>query len=55
MLGKGRRPKEKGMTEDVMVRQHHQLNGHDSEQTPEDGGGQRSRCAAVYGVEKSQT
>ena len=55
MLGKGRRPKEKGMTEDVMVRQHHQLNGQDSEQTPEDGGGQRSRCAAVYGVEKSRT
>ena len=25
-----------------MVREHHQLNEHESEQTPEDGGGQRN-------------
>ena len=27
------RQKEKGVAEDEMVRQHHQLNGHESEQT----------------------
>ena len=31
--------KEKGMTEDEMVRQHHPLNGHEFEQTPGDSGG----------------
>ena len=30
------------MTEDEMVRRHHQLNGHELEQTPGDHGGQRS-------------
>ena len=39
----GRREiKEKGAAEDEMVRQHHQLNGHESEQTPGDSGGLRS-------------
>ena len=33
---------EKRMTEDKMVRQHHQLNGLESEQTPRDSGRQRS-------------
>ena len=33
---------EKGMTEDEMVGWHHQLNGHEFEQTPGDGGGQGS-------------
>ena len=33
---------EKGTTEDEMVGQHHQLNGHEFEQTPGDGEGQRS-------------
>jgi len=38
---------EKGMTEDQMVRRHHQLNGHEFEQTPGDSEGQRSleRCS----------
>ena len=30
------------MTEDEMVRWHHRLNGHDSEQTPGDGEGKES-------------
>ena len=34
--------KKKGVTEDEMVRWHHQLNGHELEQTPGDSGGQRS-------------
>ena len=39
----GRREiKEKGAAEDEMVRQHHQLNGHEFEQTPGDSRGQRS-------------
>ena len=40
------------MTEDEMVGWHHQLNGHEFEQTPGDREGQR---AAVNGVTKSQT
>ena len=34
--------KEKVAAEDEMVREHHQLNGHEFEQTPGDSGGQRS-------------
>ena len=34
--------KEKGAAEDEMVRSHHQLNGHESEETLGDSGGQRS-------------
>ena len=33
---------EKGMAEDEMVRQHHCLNGHEFERTPEDSEGQGS-------------
>ena len=33
---------EKEATEDEMVGEHHQLNGHESEQTPGDSGGQSS-------------
>ena len=33
--------KEKGAAEDEMVREHHQLNEHELEQTPGDSGGQR--------------
>ena len=33
--------KEKVAAEDEMVREHHQLNGHEIEQTPGDGEGQR--------------
>ena len=38
-----------------MVGQHHQLSGHEFEQTLGDGEGQRSRRAAVPGMAKSQT
>ena len=38
------------MTEDEMVGWHHQLNGHEFEQTPEDGGGQGSLvCCSSWG------
>ena len=40
--GKDWRQKEKGTAEDEMVRQHHQLNGHEFEQTPGDSGEQGS-------------
>ena len=41
------------MTEDEMVGWHHRLNGHEFEQTPEDGEGQGN--LEVHGVTKSQT
>ena len=53
--GKYWRQEEKGMTQDEMVGWHHRLNGHEFEQTPGDGEGPGSRCAAVYGVARSQT
>ena len=38
------------MTEDEMVGWHHQLKGHQFEQTPGDSGGQRSRaCCSPWG------
>ena len=40
--GKDWRQEEKGTTEDEMVGWHHWLNGHEFEQTPEDGEGQGS-------------
>ena len=40
------------MAEDEMVRQHHRLNAHEFEQTPED---MEDRGAAVHEVVKSQT
>ena len=40
--GKDWRQEEKGMTEDEIVRWHHQLNRHEFEQTPGDSKGQRS-------------
>ena len=40
--GKDRKQEEKGMAEDEMVRYHHQLSGHEFEQTLGDSGGQRS-------------
>ena len=50
--GKDRRQEEKGMTEDEMVGWHHQLNRHESEQTPADSEGQGS-LVCFPGVEKS--
>ena len=45
---------EKGMTEDEMVGWHHQLNGHEFEQTPGDGGGQGSlACCCPWGCKES--
>ena len=41
------------MIEDEMAEWHHQLNGHESEQTPRAGEGQGSLAAAVHGVAKS--
>ena len=38
--GKECRQKEKGVAEDEMARQNHSLNGHESEQTPANRGGQ---------------
>ena len=40
------------MTEDEMVRQHHQLKGHEFEQTPEDSGEQRSLACCSPGGHK---
>ena len=37
------------MTEDQMAEWHHQHNGHEFEQTPGDGEGQGSLCAAIHG------
>ena len=45
--GKDGRPKEKGTAEDEMVREHHQLNGHELEQTPGDSEGQQSLLQRV--------
>ena len=42
MLGNIEGKKEKGSPEDEMVLWHHQLNGHEFEQTSEDFGGRRS-------------
>ena len=42
------------MTEDEMVGQHHQLNGHEFELTPGDSEGQKAWCTTVPGVAKSQ-
>ena len=41
------------MTEDEMVGWHHQLKGHESEQTPGVGDGREAWRAAVCGVTKS--
>ena len=42
------------MTEDKMVRWHHQLNGHEFEQAPEDGEGRGSlACCSAWGHKES--
>ena len=42
-------------TKDGMIREHHQLKGHELEQTRGDSGGQEAWSAAVYGIAKSRT
>ena len=44
-----------GATESEIVRWHHELNGHEFEQTPEDSEGQGSLACCVHGMTKSQT
>ena len=52
--GKDWGQKEKGVTEDEMVGWHHRLNGHESEQTPGDSGGQRSLvCCSSWDCKES--
>ena len=47
---------EKGTTEDEMVRWHHQLDGHELEQSPVDGEGQGSlACCSPWGHKESDT
>ena len=45
--GKDWGQEEKGATEDEMVGWHHQLNGHEFDQTAGDGEGREAWCAAV--------
>ena len=42
------------MTEDEMVRQHHQLNGHEFEQIPGHREGQGSMACCSHGAEQQQ-
>ena len=52
--GKDRRQKEKRVAEDEMAGWHHQLSGHESEQTPRDGEGQRSpACCSPLDCQES--
>ena len=54
--GKDRKQEEKGMAEDEMVRYHHQLSGHEFEQTPGDSRGQRSLvCCSPWGCKELET
>ena len=47
---------EKGTTEDETVGWHHQLNGHEFEQTPGDGEGQGSlECCSPWGRKEPDT
>ena len=52
--GNNWRQEEKGITEGEMVGWHHQLNGHEFEQTPGDSE-REAWCAVVYGLAKSWT
>ena len=55
MLGNGGQ-EEKRVTEDEMVWWHHQLNGHEFEQTPGDGEGQGSlACCSPWDYKESET
>ena len=52
--GKDWRREEKGTTEDKVVRWHHRLNGHEFEQAPAVGNGQRSLvCCCPWGHKES--
>ena len=52
--GKDCGQKQKSMEEDEMVKQHHQLNGHESEKTPGDNEGQGSLAwCSLWGCEES--
>ena len=53
--GKDCGQEEKGATEDEMVGWHHQLSGHEFEQTPGDGEGQESLASCSPWVAKSWT
>ena len=53
--GKDWGKEEKGVTEDKMVGSHHQLNGHEFEQTQEIVKDRETWCAAVHGVAKNRT
>ena len=55
MLEKVEDIRRRGGTENEMVGWHHQFNERELGQTLEDGGRPWGRCAAVYGVTKSQT
>ena len=52
--GKRSKAKERETAEDEMIRQHHQFNGHEFEQTQGDSGGQRSlACSSPWGHKES--
>ena len=54
--GKDRKQEEKRATEDEMVRWHHRLNGHEFEQTPENGEGRGNLvCYSSWGRKESDT
>ena len=56
MLGRGWGQEGKGMTEDEMVGWHHQLDGHEFEQTPAVGDGQGGlACCDSWGCKESDT
>ena len=54
--GKDQRQEEKGMTGHEMVEWHHQLSGHEFDQAPGDGKGQKSLvCCSPWGHKESDT
>ena len=54
--GKDWRQEKKGTSEDEVVRWHHQLNGHESEQGPRDSVGQGSQaCCSSWGRKELET
>ena len=54
-VGKDWRQEEKGTTEDEMVGWHHWLDGHEFEQAPRDGVGQRNlACCSPWGRKESE-